>query len=589
MLTDQRPHRAVHQETIRRGRAPHDGAVPAPSGARAWLAVPDNGVFVLLLALSLLPIWAFAFFPSQDGPSHVHNAAVLAEYARADRTAFHEYYFLKLQLEPNLLGHLILAALILIFPALTAEKLLLSGYVVLLVVAARYAVGVLRPDARWLALLAFPLVYNYALHMGFYNYVLSLGLYMLAVGYWIRYQAAFTSGRALVWGGLLLLLYSAHLLTLGLALLSVGILATALSAAELVQARRSGYPDAAAFWQTLRSRALIPLFASLPVVVLVSLYFARPSDSPSSGLPGPSEVALRLVDLVALGGIVSLSRWEVVAAGGFACAVLVTAYQLVRDKFARRHAWDRGDLLLALVAAMLAVYLFIPGAMAGGSYIVERLGVMVYVAMLLWLAANAHQIAFSAQLRWAAVGVTLALLGIRAASYDQLNHQLAEYQAAAAHVQPNTTLLSLSFAHHGRTEAGEPLSLFTEPFIHASGYVGAERGVVVFDNYEGSFPFFPVQFRPPFDPFRELPQQYVPGQRALDLRGYVERTGARIDHVLLWDLRDEDRALPPVVALLRQLTEDYELVYESPAGRRAQLYRHRSRAAEPEPISLGQP
>ena len=39
-------------------------------------------LFVVLLVLHLIPIWIFAYFPSQDGASHVYNALVLKEYSQ---------------------------------------------------------------------------------------------------------------------------------------------------------------------------------------------------------------------------------------------------------------------------------------------------------------------------------------------------------------------------------------------------------------------------------------------------------------------------------------------------------------------------
>jgi len=138
---------------------------------RAWLADRESLAFLGCIVLHLLPIWWFDHFPTQDGPSHVANASVLRDYGRPDRGLLREYYSLNWWPNPNWLGHFVMAVLMAVMPPVAAEKVLLTGYVVGLPLAVRYALGVLDPASRPLAFLAFPFVYSYALHMGFYNFV----------------------------------------------------------------------------------------------------------------------------------------------------------------------------------------------------------------------------------------------------------------------------------------------------------------------------------------------------------------------------------------------------------------------------------
>ena len=59
-----------------------------PPRLRRWLARWDNLAFLGFLVLYLAPLWLIACFPSQDGPSHVQNAAVL-RHIGADYSYFH--------------------------------------------------------------------------------------------------------------------------------------------------------------------------------------------------------------------------------------------------------------------------------------------------------------------------------------------------------------------------------------------------------------------------------------------------------------------------------------------------------------------
>src|SRR5262245_61763702 len=104
---------------------------------RLWLADYENLLFVVLIAAHLVPLWTFRFFPSQDGPAHLANASILVDYDNPARTALRTYYVLNRTLTPNWVGHLTLAALMTRLPPLTAEKVFLSGYVVLFPLAIR--------------------------------------------------------------------------------------------------------------------------------------------------------------------------------------------------------------------------------------------------------------------------------------------------------------------------------------------------------------------------------------------------------------------------------------------------------------------
>ena len=68
---------------------------------RAWIPSRAPLLFVLVMLLHLIPLWAFTYFPSQDGPVHLHIAQVIRHYAAPDLPVFHEYYVLNKNLDPN--------------------------------------------------------------------------------------------------------------------------------------------------------------------------------------------------------------------------------------------------------------------------------------------------------------------------------------------------------------------------------------------------------------------------------------------------------------------------------------------------------
>jgi hypothetical protein len=151
------------------------GQGPVSERLHARLRNRENLFLTALIIIYLTPIWAFKYFPSQDGPAHINNANIIREYH--ERALFREYYVLNKDPVPNWFGHLVLAGLMYFMPALVAEKVLLSGYVILLPISVRYVLCAIRPDAGFLTVLTFPFVYNFLLHMGFYNFAYSLAMF----------------------------------------------------------------------------------------------------------------------------------------------------------------------------------------------------------------------------------------------------------------------------------------------------------------------------------------------------------------------------------------------------------------------------
>ena len=155
-------------------------------------------------------------------------------------------------------------------------------------------------------------------------------------------------------------------------------------------------------------------------------------------------------------------------------------------------------------------------------------------------------------------------------TYARLNDYLAEYLSATDMIEENTTLLPLCFTHHGFDRG--LVSLRIGLFLHASGHIAAQRRVVELDNYEANTAYFPVRFRTELNPFRHMGTLEAQPP-VVDIAAYVEKTGGRVDYVLVWNIRDDQRDLPATLSILRQLEEGYHLIHTSEPGGMMQLYR----------------
>ena len=192
----------------------------APRPLPGWLVV------AALLVL-LVPIWAFTYFPSQDGPSHVENARILLDYGRPDQPALRDFYVRSLDPVPNWFSHLLLSAVLPIVGPRIADKIFLTLYVLALPFAFRYALNAFRPDAGARMLLVLPFVYNHFLHLGFYNLAFSAVPFFVILGFWLRHEGRPQLRAGVVLALLLTGLYFCHLVTLFLGFAALGVLALA--------------------------------------------------------------------------------------------------------------------------------------------------------------------------------------------------------------------------------------------------------------------------------------------------------------------------------------------------------------------------
>lgn len=540
-----------------------------------WVRQPENALFAALILLHLIPIWAFTYFPSQDGPAHLNNANVLREYNHPDRSVFREYYVINSNPEPNWTGHLALAALMYLVPLMAAEKLLLSVYAVLLPLSARYAVRAVNPENAGLASLSFPFIFNYLLHMGFYNFSYSLPFFFFVVGYWAKKQARFGWREGLMMALLWLALYFSHIFTVVTACAALGLTILIFTALDIVKRLRGkplhrvgadGPLEETSFWRLFVSRAVVPLIAFIPTLLFALNFLSQKGTNRSGPLPFESQWR-RLRTLESLVSFDALEVWLAISVAALFAAL--TAFLLL-VKIVRRE-WNRWDALLVVSAAYVYIYFIAPDGMSGGGFISHRMILFPYIALLLWAAGQRWPVWSKRVAQGAAAALAVAFLCLHMRSYAQLNEYLEEYISAGDHVEPNTTLLPLCFSHQGRDENDRIMARRIGPFLHASGIIAAKRRIVEMDNYEGNTTYFPVLFRPEKNPFRHIGSiEAQPPQ--VDFLSFNEKTGGTVDYVLLWQLRDLHHE--NAQNILQQLDEGgYERIFVSEPRGAAQLYR----------------
>src|SRR4051812_19165854 len=124
-----------------------------PDGAVApWI----KRLFLALVIVHLVPIWAVRHQPTIDGPCHLYNAFAMRESVLHHDSAVTRAFRIDWRPHPNWAGHFVLALLLNVASPLVAEKILISGIIILFLWGAWMLAGCDDARGHVFAFLAFP-------------------------------------------------------------------------------------------------------------------------------------------------------------------------------------------------------------------------------------------------------------------------------------------------------------------------------------------------------------------------------------------------------------------------------------------------
>lgn len=487
-----------------------------------WLAAA-LGVASLALALPLL---RHTWLPLLDLPQHVGAVAILAGGPASFE--FDTLYSVDLLGSPYLLPYLVAAGLAKVVGAKAAVHLLFALAAALWPVAAAVLLGGFGRD-RFAALLLGPLAYGTFVFMGFLNFALSLPLFLLWLG-WFRGRVSADAWRrkdALIGGGLSVLLFYGHVMTLAFALGAAGLVALL-------------GPD-------LRDRA--PLL-SLRIRLLRALHMAPgallfAAWALLSGTAGKGELG-RMI-----GGAMAqepprwdapLDRPKVLLDHLLACyhdhadewllyalvASLAMAALLRRPPQTPARGAERAAALpLGLLVAALACGLLLPASYRGIWPIAARMAPLA-AALLLLLPTGALR--FPRATLGLGLLLTLATSATHDRHFERFGAEVGPLEEAIAALPEGPRLMTLVFDSGSR--------VVTWPaFLHVSQYALAERGGVAefsFVNFTKS----PIHYREETAPPR-MPARFEWTPERYDHAAW----GGYYDHVLVRGPRGRAEAL----------------------------------------------
>jgi hypothetical protein len=517
-----------------------------------------GAVLVGAILVELLVVFGLWRFVTVDGAIHVGGAALIRDLLTGAGAIHLHYVELVLFPAPNLTPELGLAGLMLVLDPITAEKVLIAGYVVALPLALLYAIRPFGAGQRWLAFAALPLTFTFTFHYGFYNFSYAVAAFLVAIGYFVRLRRQPSVRRALVLAALLLLAYSCHLVPSIEALVLIGVVV----GWDVLNAVRS---RGGALGPALRFASLVAL-AAAPSALLTAIFLVATRSAEAGQYRSMVEPILGLLTFT--WPLLTYDLREAAFTAALAAAVGLLVLWQLRERAKRTPGAAEGDALAAFVVLATLAFVVSPASVgSGGALVLERLALFPIYGAILWLATRPLPKLALRALASVSMIAAAGLLVLRLPVYAALSDRSADYFAVAPCLAHGKTLIQANLFQF----VPAPLH-HLDPMIEETGVLSAATQGHDLGSVEGAVPFYPIRNLASNDPYRYLPttrELYWVIPSAIDPLGYEERTDGEVDYVLL---NGRSEASAEVLGsdawtfLRRALDTGYRRVAVSPGG-----------------------
>ena len=448
-------------------------------------------VFAFLSIFACAPIWGVQYFINQDGSGHVNGAWVMLELLRGNPryTDLFQFNFIFF---PDVSGHWLMAAMLLFVSAFTTTKLMMTLTWVGLVAA----VGWLRwrsagSDGLITSLLiGGALAFNWLWLEGFYNFNLGFALAVFTIGCYFQWREEMNFARAGALAVLLFLIFVSHIVSFAIAAGTILFLCV-LPFADL--SKRRTLWTAAAF---------------IPVAPVAAIYkFSTEAGGSFTpvwrSLNGQYALTNWLTQLRGIDSFIIISRrsFPFVESDSTAFAIFTPVVWIVAGfvlllaatwlaRFREEKIW-RSKYLPFIVLAIASIFVAIVSpdnfefSSSTGGVLRERIflvGIIYLVPIYKTISARPVLV------RLANAALILVIVFQTAALWDYAivsDRDAREYLSASAHVPDGTRLAAITINPRG-------MRFSASPTASMDNYIGVDRNVLVWDNYEFGHYLFPA-------------------------------------------------------------------------------------------------
>ncbi|MCE3277831.1 MAG: hypothetical protein K0S44_22 [Bacteroidetes bacterium] len=517
---------------------------------RSWWKC-EPFLFALFVLITAIPVIGNQYFPTVDGPAHLHNANLLKHYFFYNDEFILDFFDLNRHLNSNFVDHVWFALFGLFLPTYLVEKSILLFYVLFLPFSFRYLVKQIvneKNSAAISAYLIFPFVYSFTFRIGFFNFCMGIPVLFWTLGYWMKHRADLNK-REIIWLTILTtIVYATHIFNFML----LGIL---LFVNEIQHVINRG--TLKGIIKTLR----IPVLIFLPGILLTCLFLL--SNSAFEHAPPSYLSKEKLTEtLINVSPAITLSyEKEVLYARIIGCSLCVLGAFVIYTFFKTRkkNVPPKPQWLFSLIVVLLLFYIF-PDWIASGGFISIRWALFFFLVLILLIAAKG--------LAPKLLALPIAVLLINHLFFIDYHNKetaiLSEYAetlvSAEEFMDGNKLLLPLNYSQNWM-------------HINHANYMATEKNIINLDNYEPTKPHFPLIWKQGEQVY-DLMQKY--GNRnppCINIDNYESKTHHRIDYLsrFCFDGNVSDSCTALVEA---EIKSRFDLVYTS-ENNKLQLYKRK--------------
>ncbi len=518
-------------------------------GAKDWL-------LILGLVACLLQIWLPAYYLNCDGPCHIANARAMLEMSTNAQEDFYTRFFtLSEDPNPNWLSNILLAFLLQFFKGAVAEKILLSGYVLLMIVSFKKLTDRLCDRKSGLVLLFFVFVFNNTLAQGFYNFSFSIPFCLLLVNSWLVYleQGKIAS---VFWVFLYMMLtYFSHPVSFGYGVL--------ICFSLLMSYAVSGY-----YVGSLKQILVKLLVITACTVPFLMFFLTFADNSARHGKIVPAYMPERVYELISFDYLINYSSKEVLIVKGLGVLFSLLFLLILVFRFISKKSIHKYDGLLLSLLLLVYAFFNMPDKMMGGGFFVMRTGLYLFMVTG-FCAAYLLPLGFKNTIGYVGYFGFLLLVFVRIPIMIDGANRVREHVAVASRIPEQSLLLPLNFNKFGKKNNGDLIADRNEVYGHVAQYIGADKKILVLDNYEANTGYFPLNWKSDVNPYIHLNRYkgiegVPPGAGPVQ---YKQITGVNIDYILLINYELSIDGHEDFKELKTQLDTAYHETYRSASGK----------------------
>jgi len=434
--------------------------------------------FYFFLLLNLIPVLSFKFFPTVDGPAHLYNSNLIAELLKNPGSSLHDFFVFKDTINPNWFGHFTLSLFVFVFPGFIAEKLVLLIYLIGFPVSIRHLFRTLAIEDKYLLYMIFPFTYSFLFYYGFYNFNIGLVLFVFGVSFWLKYLNNLNIRKVIV-----LFLFSSLICLFHLFIFAIFLLVVFLINIQHVFFIKTDDKPAINNYGKHVMLQFIPLSFGL-LILAEYILFSQAKNTLSVYLP-LMDIVTQLYNIMPAEGInygkaAVFIKWIFFILTAFMVYFLIAKiyYNRIKTKYPLRN-----KIWLFATLIMLILIFIIPDSIGPIGFFTSRLILFFFIFLIIWLASQNVASWFKVLVFLIINYINFALILHNYLSVSRGCELAEEIHSVSRTIEPYSTVLPI---------------INSDNFIygHISNYLGADKPMIILENYEAYLDHFPLKWNP---------------------------------------------------------------------------------------------